>query len=346
MNKYFKLLEGITSDETKSSTFKENDRVMIIDGLNLFLRNFAVINFVNQTGNHIGGLGGFLRSLGSLIYTIKPTSIYIVFDGKGSSDARKNLLPEYKSGRNISRITNWDTFKDISDENNAKMSQVIRLIGYLKCLPIKVTSIDKVEADDIIAHLSVTLAKKHNSKVFIVSEDQDYTQLINENIVTYRPRRKIFFTPSKVLEEYKVLVDNFLVYKTLMGDSSDKVSKIKGLGPGKLEKYFPELSQKVITLQEIVELSEEKHKEHVIYARVAYALKNLENNLIIMDLKNPLLSDEEKEFIEALIEEPKETLKAKEFLVLYKEDGLGNMIKNPTMWLRDNFNIMNSIKNK
>ncbi len=65
----------------------------IIDGLNMFLRNFAVLNYVNQDGVHIGGLGGFLRSLGSLVNNVKPTSIYIIFDGIGSSQNRKNLLP-------------------------------------------------------------------------------------------------------------------------------------------------------------------------------------------------------------------------------------------------------------
>ncbi len=74
-----------------------HDRVLVIDGLNLFLRNFAVLNFVNEEGTHIGGLAGFLRSLGSLIKQIQPTSVYIIFDGVGSSTNRKNLLPEYKS---------------------------------------------------------------------------------------------------------------------------------------------------------------------------------------------------------------------------------------------------------
>lgn len=340
----FKLLEGITSDETKSSTFKENDRVMIIDGLNLFLRNFAVLNYVNQSGNHIGGLGGFLKSLGSLIYTIKPTSIYIVFDGRGSSDSRKNLLPGYKADRNISRITNWDIFKNINEEQNSKSNQIIRLIGYLKCLPVKIVSMDKVEADDVIAHLSVTLSNKYNSKVVIVSADQDYTQLVNENITTYRPITKEFYTPKKVLEEYNILPENFLIYKTLLGDKSDNISKIKGLGKEKIKKMFSILGEKQVSLNEIVELSEKKHKEHVIYARVVFALKELENNLTVMDLKNPLLSEEEKEFIEVLIEEPKETLKTKEFLLLYKEDGLTHIIKNPSMWLRDTFNIINNIK--
>jgi len=83
-----------------------HERVLLIDGLNLFFRNFAMMNFVNSQGIHIGGLGGFIRSLNFLVNHIQPTSVYVVFDGVGSSVNRKNILPKYKSGRNQTRITN------------------------------------------------------------------------------------------------------------------------------------------------------------------------------------------------------------------------------------------------
>ena len=100
-----KLLDNIQKDDTpKGWNISTNiDNVLIIDGLNMFLRNFAVLNYRKpRWSSHVGGLGGFLRSLGSLINNIKPTSVYVVFDGIGSSQNRKNLLPEYKSGRNLS----------------------------------------------------------------------------------------------------------------------------------------------------------------------------------------------------------------------------------------------------
>jgi hypothetical protein len=76
-NEILRLLDNIQKDDTpKKGTFNKHDNVLIIDGLNMFLRNFAVLNYVNQDGVHIGGLGGFLRSLGSLINNVKPTSIY------------------------------------------------------------------------------------------------------------------------------------------------------------------------------------------------------------------------------------------------------------------------------
>ena len=84
-----KLLDGIHEDE--DTVLKDENRILIIDGLNLFLRNFAVLNYINTQGTHIGGLSGFLRSLGSLVKQIKPTAVYIVFDGIGSSLNRKKI---------------------------------------------------------------------------------------------------------------------------------------------------------------------------------------------------------------------------------------------------------------
>ena len=91
----FKLLDNITEE---GKTIQTGERVLLIDGLNLFFRNFAMLNMVNPNGVHIGGLGGFFRSLGALIRQINPTQVYVVFDGAGSANNRKNLIPEYKSG--------------------------------------------------------------------------------------------------------------------------------------------------------------------------------------------------------------------------------------------------------
>jgi len=87
----FKLLDEV-QEQREEPTLKKHDKVLVIDGLNLFFRNFAMLNMVNPDGVHIGGLGGFLRSLGALINQTQPTSVYVVFDGAGSSTNRKNLL--------------------------------------------------------------------------------------------------------------------------------------------------------------------------------------------------------------------------------------------------------------
>ena len=96
----FKLLDEV-QEQREEPTLKKHDKVLLIDGLNLFFRNFAMLNMVNPDGVHIGGLGGFLRSLGALINQTQPTSVYVVFDGAGSTASRKNLLPEYKQDRKL-----------------------------------------------------------------------------------------------------------------------------------------------------------------------------------------------------------------------------------------------------
>jgi DNA polymerase-1 len=340
----FKLLDNIKKEDDNNPTFGKYDKVLLIDGLNLFMRNFAMINFINENGVHTGGLGGFLRSLGSLINLIKPTSVYIVFDGIGSSINRKNIHPEYKSGRNITRMTNFSVFENLDEENDSKIDQIVRLIHYLKCLPVKTISLDKVEADDIIAYLSSVFSNEHNSKVYIVSADQDFTQLVNDKITLYKPVKKEFITPNKVKEEYGVLVENFILYKTLLGDNSDKIEGIKGLGKKGLTKKFPELMDSPISLDDLYKICEQKYKEHIVYSRVLYDFKRLEMNYKIMDLKNPLVDDKEKNILRELIKSPLNDSKPDDFMKLYGEDGLNNTIKNPTYWLKETFGFLNSFK--
>ena len=339
-NELLNLLNQMDKQEEGSAN--PHDRVLLIDGLNLFFRNFAMMNFVNEQGVHIGGLGGFIRSLNSLINQIKPTSVYVVFDGTGSSVNRKNLLPEYKSGRNLSRITNWDAFDSLEDEHDSKIDQIVRLIHYLKCLPVKTLSLDKVEADDIIAYLSNILPNKHNSQVFIVSNDKDFVQLVDEKVILFRPGDKEYYTKKMVKEKFGVLAENFILYKTLLGDQSDKVAGVKGLGEKGLLKKFPELAERVLTFQDIIEISAQKHKEHVVYSRVVFDMERLENNFRIMDLGNPLMDDVEKEYIEDITEELTPALNTQAFLLLYNEDGIGHMIKNPEFTINDTYKVLNS----
>ena len=316
---------------------KKHDRVLLIDGLNLFFRNFAMLNFVNEGGLHVGGLGGFIRSLGTLINQIQPTSIYIIFDGEGSATNRKNINSDYKSNRNIRRITNWQVFDSLEEENEAKINQIVRLIHYLKCLPVKVVSLPKVEADDIIAYLAKELDQKYNSKAFIVSSDRDFIQLVNKNIVVYRPVEKDYYTEETIQEKFGILAKNFILYKTLLGDSSDMVRGIKGLGEKGILKKFPELAEKELSLDDIFDICENKFKEHVTYARIIQSMGDLEKNYIIMDLANPMLDDKEKLFLDNLIDSETPKLNENTFLKFYHEDGLRHLIKNVEYWLTSNF---------
>ena len=315
----------------------EGERILMIDGLNLFFRNFAMMNMVNPDGIHIGGLGGFFRSLGAEIRRVNPTQVYVIFDGAGSSNNRKNILPEYKSGRDLQRITNWDAFDNLEDEHDAKVDQMVRIIQYLKTLPVKTLSIPKVEADDVIAYLSSIIPKDPKDKVFIVSSDKDFLQLINKNVIVYRPMEKEFYTEETVVEKFKMSPHNFILYKTLMGDNSDKVAGVKGLGEKKLYKLFPELSEKDMTLDDIYNICESKFKENVIYSRIIQGIDALERNYKIMDLSKPMIDKNDENYLNEVVKSKDIHYIPDQFIAMYNEDKLGGMIRNLDFWLKDIF---------
>ena len=330
----FKLLDGI---QEQGEETVPGERILFIDGLNLFFRNFAVMNMVNPDGVHIGGLGGFFRSLGAMIRQIDPTQVYVVFDGAGSANNRKNINPLYKSGRDLQRITNWDAFDDKQDEDDSKVDQMVRVIQYLKTLPVKTVSIDKVEADDIISYLSEVVINDPKDKAFIVSSDKDFIQLVNDNVIVYRPMEKEYYTEQTVIDKYKMSPKNFILHKTLLGDNSDKIKGVKGLGEKGLYKKFPELMERDMDLQDIFSICEAKFKDHVVYARVLQNMDEMENNYKIMNLDNPMLSNNEKEYLDKLVSSDVPPYLPEQFVAFYHQDKLGGMIRNVEFWVKDLF---------
>jgi len=330
----FRLLDNIQEQGPETEV---HERILFIDGLNLFFRNFAVLNMVNPLGIHIGGLGGFFRSLGAMIRQVNPTQVYVVFDGAGSANNRKNIMPEYKSGRDLQRITNWDAFDDKDDEDDAKVDQMVRIIQYLKTLPVKTVSIDKVEADDIIAYLSKTIPQHPKDKAFIVSSDKDFLQLVSDNVVVYRPMEKEYYTPQTVMDKYKISPHNFILHKTLLGDNSDKIKGVKGLGEKGLLKKFPELVEKDMNWDDILNICENKISDHVVYARIIHGQDDLEKNYKIMDLSNPMLSKEDKEYLDKVVESNDLSYYPDQFIAMYNEDQIGGLIRNVEFWVKDCF---------
>ena len=331
------LLNLLNNIEEHGEETVEGERILMIDGLNLFFRNFAMMNMVNPDGIHIGGLGGFFRSLGAEIRRVNPTQVYVIFDGAGSSNNRKNLLPEYKSGRDLQRITNWDAFDNLEDEHDAKVDQMVRIIQYLKTLPVKTLSIPKVEADDVIAYLSGIIPQDPKDKVFIVSSDKDFLQLINKNVIVYRPMEKEFYTEDTIREKYQMSPKNFILHKTLLGDNSDKIKGVKGLGEKGLYKKFPELKERDMTLEDIYNICESKFKEHVVYARVIQNYEELEKNYKVMDLDNPMIDENDKKYLNTVVNSETPPYIPEQFVAFYNQDKLGGMIRNVEFWVKEIF---------
>ena len=331
------LLNLLNNIQEDGEELPQPERYLLIDGLNLFFRNFSAINTVNSNGVHVGGLGGFFRSLGSLIRTIQPTQVYVIFDGTNSSNNRKNIIPEYKSGRNITRVTKHELFDNLEEEDESKISQIVRIIQYLQTLPVKTISFPGVEADDVIAYLSSTLPINSDDRAFIVSSDKDYLQLVTEKVIVYRPTEQEYYTTDTVKENFGVTPNNFILYKLLMGDNSDGITGIKGLGPKGLFKRFPELAKYDLSFDDLLDIAESKLKEHIIYARVLHDIPDLENKYKIMDLSNPMISDDDKLKISKLTENLPLNFYPEEFIRMYYEDQIGGLIRNVEFWVQDIF---------
>ena len=339
-SKYEQLLTNVQPDIRK-----ELSSILIIDGLNTFLRSFTMINHINPDGHHIGGLTGFLKSIGYAIRMCDPTKVVIVFDGVGGSNARRNLFPEYKANRNANRMTNYSIFQSKAEEQESINNQMERLIQYLKCLPVTIVGIDGLEADDIIGYLA-TKFEKHDEtqRVTIMSADKDFLQLVTDKVHCYSPVKKKIYTPKDVLEEFSVSSYNFLNYKVLMGDASDNIPGITGLGPKKLIKLFPELSSDVkVTVEGIIEKSAELIDENKLYLSIVERRHQLSINHQLMSLDGSFLSPDNKQLVKDAFNNSYE-LNTPIFLQLYHNDRLGESIPNVQSWLSQLFGYPNSFK--
>ena len=217
--------------------------------------------------------------------------------------------------------------------------QFSRLIEYLDFLPINVISIDRIEADDTIAYITNKLVKE---EVVIMSADQDFLQLVDERVTVWSPIKKKFYTPELVMKDYGVPAHNFLMYKVLMGDKSDNLEGVKGLGPKKLPKIVPDLlSQNSLDLDFILEHASKG--EEPMHKKIVESEDQLHLNQQLMDLKKPPISGELKLQISRLIEEPINLLSRNDFIIMYNDDQLGNAIASPDLWLREHFIKLNTL---
>jgi 5'-3' exonuclease len=333
-NKYAEILSKVNNDQRNTS-----DSILIIDGLNCFLRAFTMINHINSEGHHIGGLTGFLKSIGYGIKQVDPTKVVIIFDGDGGSNSKRNLYPEYKANRHTSRMTNYSIFSTKEEENESIANQMERLIQYLQCLPVSIVCIDGIEADDVIGYLVGKLEKFNATKeVTIMSADQDFLQLVSNKTQVYSPTKKKLYKPQDVLEEYKVHPHNYCLYKIYMGDMGDNIPKVKGFGESKLFKLLPSIrEEELLTLDESLKLIDPEDKWG---CQVLNYKHQLEINRQLMDLKTIPISDANIEEIQAGFNSRFE-LNTHTFMTMYFNDALGESIPNAPSWLNQVFGSLN-----
>ena len=334
MNKYQKLFKEM-KDEKPLLDQNVNDRILICDGLNTFIRAFGATPATNEDGDHIGGITGFLYSIGKCVRDFKPTRCVVVFDGRGGSKRRKTINKSYKANRaNKTRLRRHDhAMATIEDEQDAMRHQFSRLVSYLDNLPVTFLAIDGIEADDTIAYIA-ELYRDKSKEITIVSTDRDFYQMIDETIRVWSPIKKKMYNAETVHEEFNVTPQNYVMYRTFTGDKSDNIEGVHGIGPKTLLKHVPELSgQKEFTPDEMFKKSEQLLDESKTYKKIIENRNIIEQNYQLMNLKLLDFSATHTSNIRRILEQPIPSLNKAEFQRLFMEDKMWTTMKNAPDWL-------------
>lgn len=291
---YKDILDGM-SDSGISINLNRDDNVLIIDGLNTFIRAWTTSPAMNDDGDHVGGVLGFLNSMAYQIRMFNPTRVIIVFDGKGGSNSRKKIFSGYKSERGKNRFRVNRQYADMMTPEEEQLSmkqQFIWLNDILNYLPLVTMIYDEIEADDVIAYLSHTVFK---NKVIIVSADKDFLQLVDERVSVFSPTKKKHYTRQQVYDEYNIWPQNFLLYRMLDGDASDNIPGVKGIGQKTILKRFPELTlDSDITIELFYDIAESRRKSAKIFETVLSSKDQLETNRKLMQLSESNISSDTK----------------------------------------------------
>lgn len=327
--KYSKMLDNLLEQEVRD----RNESILLIDGLNTFIRSFASVKALNPQGSHVGGMTGFLRSLGYLVRTLSPTRVLIVFDGLGSSTNRKNINPNYKANREFTRITNWGAYDSKAEERAAMADQIQRLEDYLDCLPVQRLTLEKLEADDVMSFVA-DLYADYGRKATLVSSDRDFLQLCRPGITVFAPIKRALYTHENVQETIKVLPENYHIAKALLGDASDNLVGVNGLGIKTLIKIVPKITFEKIQLEDVYKECEKNiDSTKKIYSKIIHSWDLVKSNYKLMNLHESVLDDSEIEKIKAILKSDIPKLNMGAFLHYLDKDRIDGITKNTEAWL-------------
>jgi len=324
-----------------------NSDALLIDGMNTFMRVWSMYPTTNDNGDHIGGYTGFLKSIGHAIRLRKPTRCIVVFDGKGGSARRRKIFPDYKMKKNVRFRVNRALSLDMdqTEESGSMKSQIVKLIQYLNMLPVTTICMDNVEADDVMALLARSYFSGLGKKCTIMSTDKDFLQLVDEDVTVYSPTKRTVYTPEKVLHEYGIHPNNFLLYRTIDGDRGDNIDGIKGIGEKKLKTAFPELAtnQKLST-EHLTKISEDKIKEMPLYKNFLKEENQqlLKRNYDLMQLKDSILPASMQTKVFDHVDSSVTELNKFEFSKKFAEDQLWAAFPNHHNWLMETWTVLNN----
>ena len=340
----FSLFENVKGGVGDSGIQKTtNSDILLVDGLNTFIRSFMAVPSMNDDGMHTGGIAGFLKSIGYAIKLINPTRVIVVFDGSGGSQKRRKIYPDYKKGRKT-KIKFNRTYEELSSselEQKNLQIELMRLVSYLEVLPVTVMAIDNIEADDTIAYLAEDTFK--DSNVTIMSTDKDFLQLASERVKIWSPVKKKIFGCKEIVDEYGITCNNFIFYRVLEGDVSDNIPGIDGVGIKRVLQAYPFLADdKQVTLQEIYNYSENYKGKYKIYERVLDNKLLIERNYELMQLKDTSIQSFTQLRIEEIIKKQVPKIDKMTFSRLITEDKMWNNLPNYMVWLNETWGKLNS----
>jgi len=297
-------------------------KVMIIDGLNMFLRSYIVVPSMDKHGAPNGGTYGFMKSLQKICAMFQPDEIIVCWDGAGGSQKRKEIDKNYKAGRKPVRFNRRliDLSPEESDKN--KYNQQLRLMEYLNDLPVIQTMIDYIEADDVISYV-VQHEKYAEWEKVIVSSDKDFYQLISDKTKLYRPIQDDLVDYPSLIENFKIHPKNFALARSLVGDKSDNLPGVPRVGLKTVSGKFPFLKEsKQYEVEDIMEHCEGLDKMLKVHENILEHSRLVEKNYKIMQLYSPSISYLHQRQINFSLEEFEPKLEKMELTKKLHYDGI------------------------
>jgi DNA polymerase-1 len=311
-------------------------KTLLVDGDNLFKIGFHGAKDLFNDGSHVGGVYHFINTLRRFLEEHNHDKVVVFWDGDSNSSARKKLYPQYKENRRLS----MNEYK-----YESYLTQKSRVKQYIEEVFVRQVEMHDNEADDLIAYYC-KIAVDEN--IIIFSADKDLTQLINERVTIYSPVSKSYFKKGDKITINKVEIphQNVLVCKVFTGDKSDNIDGIEGLGEKTLIKYFPELQEKTCTIEELLDNARNipqtkpiKSLSNILTGKSKRGILGEEfynMNKKIVDLSNPLISEEGKELVEQILIDTIDPTDRgyKNLMRLMMEDGLFKYLpKNDEAWV-------------
>lgn len=315
----------------KKAQVSNKKKLMLIDAQNQFIRAYIVDPSTSTNGAPIGGLKGFMKIMNKLCREIKPDQVVIVWDGEGGSKKRRSMNKNYKSGRKPPKPRLNRHSGNLTEEQQYenRVWQQARTIEYLNETPVIQFYVPLVEADDVISYVKNLQLYKDWNKV-IVSSDKDFIQLLDSRTILFRPTQSEVLNKSRVIEKFGIHPNNFALARAIVGDPSDNLAGVPGVGLSTVSKRFPQLKeQESLYVTDILSYCQEKVSETGkplrIYEKVLSHQEEISLNYKMMQLSSPQISIQAKSRIKETCISHDPLLNKTGLIKYMTKDGIGHV---------------------